>query len=216
MDQWTEGLVRGYDAVADEYAIRVYGELADKPFDRDLLDMFADEVGDRGSVWDLGTGPGHVARYLFDRDVQVSGLDISPGMVRKAEELNPGMTFTVGSMVHLPFENSSVAGLTAFYSIIHLRPEERPAAFGEMLRVLQPGGSLMIAFHIGDETRHLEEWWGNEVSIDFHFLQPALIEEELRAAGFDIREHLVRDPYPEVEHPSRRAYIWAQKPQKSV
>jgi hypothetical protein len=33
----------------------------------------------------------------------------------------------------------------------------------------------------------------------------------LRSAGFDVREVIERDPYPEVEHPSRRAYIFARK-----
>jgi hypothetical protein len=35
----------------------------------------------------------------------------------------------------------------------------------------------------------------------------------LHEAGFDIREVIERDPYaPEVEHQSRRAYIFARKP----
>ena len=38
--------------------------------------------------------------------------------------------------------------------------------------MLIPGGLLLVAFHIGDETIHLDEWWGHPVSVDFFFLRP--------------------------------------------
>jgi hypothetical protein len=69
-----------YDAVADEYATRIAGELAHKPFDCALLDRFAARVGTLGTVADVGCGSGHVARYFW---VALSGADvggtISPG-----------------------------------------------------------------------------------------------------------------------------------------
>jgi hypothetical protein len=51
-----------YDTVAEEYARRIGRELEDKPFDRALLDRFAARMAGQGDVWDLGCGPGHVAR----------------------------------------------------------------------------------------------------------------------------------------------------------
>jgi hypothetical protein len=49
--------------------------------------------------------------------------------------------------------------------------------------------------------------------MDFHFLQPQTVQRDLEAAGLAIEEVIERDPYaPEVEHQSRRAYIFARKP----
>ena len=49
--------------------------------------------------------------------------------------------------------------------------------------------------------------------MDFHFLQPPAVKSELEAAGLVIGEIVEREPYaPEVEHQSRRAYIFARKP----
>ncbi len=82
-----------------------------------------------------------------------------------------------------------------------------------MNRVLRPGGLLLMAFHVGDDPVHLDEWWGQGVSIDFLFLSPMEISDSLRAGGFAIEETVEREPYPDVEHPSRRAYILASKPE---
>lgn len=59
---------------------------------------------------------------------------------------------------------------------------------------------------------HLEEWWGRRVSVDFHFFRSNEVTQALVAAGFELEEVVERDPYPEVEHPSRRAYVFARRP----
>src|SRR5436309_2793798 len=87
-----------YDAVAAAYVEHIYAELAQKPLDRHLLNRFAEEVRERGTVGDLGCGPGHVARYLHDQGVRMLGVDISPEMVRWATQLNPDIAFRVGDI----------------------------------------------------------------------------------------------------------------------
>jgi len=49
--------------------------------------------------------------------------------------------------------------------------------------------------------------------LDFHFFRPEEMADSLRAAGFEIEEIVEREPYPDVEHQSRRAYIFAKKPE---
>jgi trans-aconitate methyltransferase len=51
-----------YDRIAEDYARHIYGELAHKPLDRELLRRFAARM--RGQVCDMGCGPGQVARFL--------------------------------------------------------------------------------------------------------------------------------------------------------
>ena len=72
-----------------------------------------------------------------------------------------------------------------------------------------------IASHIGQEIIHLDEAWEQEVSMDFIFFEPAEMEGYLQIADFEveeIEEIVEREPYPDVEHQSRRAYIFARKP----
>ncbi len=98
--------------------------------------------------------------------------------------------------------------------VLRTRPPARPAvltALRELARVLRPGGSLFVAFHVGDETRRLDEWWGHPVRLDFVFFGADEMAGYLRAAGFAVEDATEREPYPEVEAPTRRAYLFATK-----
>jgi hypothetical protein len=66
MDSWTHALQQSYNRVATEYAARIFDEFAHKPFDRALLDRFAELARPLGPSCDLGCGPGQVARLSLD------------------------------------------------------------------------------------------------------------------------------------------------------
>lgn len=202
-----------YDRVADEYARRIYGELEHKPLDRQLLTRFAESVRNTGMVCDLGCGPGHVARYMQACGVEVCGMDLSPGMIECARQLNPGIPFSQGDMRALPVADHAWAGIAAFYAIVNLSPVDLAKALHEMLRVLQPGGRLLLSFHIGDDTSQVEDMWNRGTALEFSFFRVNTVAGHIRSAGFEIEEIVEREPYPpEVEYQSRRAYIFACKP----
>ena len=201
-----------YDSVAAEYADRFKDEMDDKPFDRDCLDRLAREVRDLGPICDLGCGPGQIARYLNRQGVKTLGVDLSPKMVAEAQRLNPEIHFHQGNMLSLPDADNSWGGIAAFYCIIHIPREQVVVALGEMKRVLKPGGVLLVTFHIGEEIKHLDEWWEKPVNLDFAFYLPDQMEAWLKEAGFDLMETLVREPNPDVEVATRRAYLFARKP----
>jgi SAM-dependent methyltransferase len=203
---------QSYDRVAAEYTARIFDELQYKPFDRAILDRLIEIAGPLGPIADIGCGPGQVARYLKDHGSEAVGVDLSPRMVAEASRLSPDIPFHQGTMLAMPFEDEALGGIAAFYSVIHIPRPQLPDAFAEMWRVVRPHGAVLIAFHLGDEDRHLDGWWDLPVSLDFYFFRPDEVEEPLRAAGFAIVEKTDRDPYPDVEHQGRRAYVLARKP----
>ncbi|WP_435010992.1 class I SAM-dependent DNA methyltransferase [Tundrisphaera lichenicola] len=216
IDRRDNAVRASYDVVAEEYARRIFGELADKPLDRQLLDRFAGRANALGPVCDLGCGPGHVARYLRERGTDIIGIDLSDEMASLARQLNPAIEFRQGDMRSLCAEDRTWGSIIAFYSLIHIPRDEVANVLTEIRRVLRPGGLLLLALHIGDDSLHLDEWWGREASIDFHFFRPEEMTNLLRSAGFWVEEIIERDPYPDVEHPSRRVYIFAQKPNEEA
>ena len=200
-----------YDQVAAEYAEKFKDEMDDKPFDRACLDRLAREVGGLGPFCDMGCGPGQIARYLHRQGVPALGVDLSPRMVAEAQRLNPDIHFHQGDMLSLPDADNSWGAIAAFYCIIHIPREKVVDALREMRRVLKPGSVLLVTFHIGDEIKHLDEWWEKPVNLDFAFYQPAEMENWLNDAGYELEETLVREPNPEVEVATRRAYVFARK-----
>jgi SAM-dependent methyltransferase len=201
-----------YDELAATYTERLFSELAGKPLDRHLLNRLAEDVREHGLVADLGCGPGHVARYLHDQGVRMLGIDLSPRMIDSARRRSPDIEFRVGDMRALDLPAGALAGIVAFYSLIHIGEPEMGATLRELRRVLAPGGLLLVAFHIGEETVHRDELWGHPVSLDFRFLMPSPMVARLIEAGFVVLERVEREPYPEVEHPSRRCYLLARSP----
>ena len=198
-----------YDRVAAEYARRMNDELDHKPLDRHLLAEFPALV--EGRIADIGCGPGHVAAYLQEQGGQVVGLDLSPAMVEQARALHPEVEFEVGDMRALPLADGSLGGIVALYSLIHISRVEVVAVLREFWRVLRAGGRLLVGFHIGEEIRHSDEWWGEPVNLDFIFFTPAEMAGYLAAADFTLDKTIEREPYPDVEVQTRRAYLLSNK-----
>lgn len=212
MKKFIQDTQTSYDRVAVEYADKYKDEMDYKPFDRDCLDRLAREIGDLGPICDLGCGPGQIARYLHRQGIKALGVDLSPKMVAEAQRLNPEIPFHQGDMLALRDADDSWGGIAAFYSILHIPREHVVEALKEMKRVLKPGGVLLITFHIGQEIRHLDEWWDKPVNLDFAFYLPEEMEARLKEAGFELEERLTREPNPEVEVATQRAYLFARKP----
>jgi ubiquinone/menaquinone biosynthesis C-methylase UbiE len=203
---------RMYDTVAKKYSEKFQGEHEKKPKDKEILLRFSKEIGDNKPVWDFGCGPGHTTKYLKNLGVEISGLDLSEKILDQARTNNPEIHFRKGNILELEFQNDSIAGVVAFYTIVHFSEEQVGDAFREIFRVLKPGGIFLFTYHIGEETIHVEEFLGKKVDIDLMLFKTDFILSCLRNHGFRIIDVIYREPYPEVEYETQRAYVFASKP----
>jgi ubiquinone/menaquinone biosynthesis C-methylase UbiE len=201
---------RSYDSVADQYAARFADELARKPLDRALLECLVEQAPAGAPIADIGCGPGHVSAWLADHGVAAIGIDLSAAMVAVGRRDYAAVEFREGDFLDLPAADGEFGAAVALYSIIHLEPGELPRAFAEMHRVLRPSGLALVAFHVGSEVRHLAEWWGVDVDVDFRFLEMADVADVMKREGFGVEARLERTSYPdEVE--TRRGYLLARR-----
>lgn len=198
-----------YDALASAYAREISGELDHRPLERNLLEKFAAACD--GLICDLGCGPGHVTDYVSRSTANVIGLDLSPGVLREARARHPEIIFLQGDMLNLPFAAAKLAGTVAFYSIIHFDSNQLARAFGEMSRVLKPGGQVLLGVHVGREVVHVDELWGIPVDFDAAYFDLHELAGKLETHGFKVIETVERGPHPVIEHQSVRGYIWAQR-----
>jgi SAM-dependent methyltransferase len=202
-----------YDAVAPAYARQFLHELDAKPLDRALLQAFAERVRGAGRVADLGTGCGHVARFLRERGVDAFGVDLSPETVTLASALHRDVGLEVGvdDFLALRLPDGALAGATALYAYVHLDAGDLPAAFREVARVLRPGAPFLVGFHVGDERLHVEEWLGARVAIDWRFFPLDVVAGAIEAAGLRVEARLERAPCPD-EYATNRGYVLAARP----
>ena len=201
----------GYDAIAVGYAERFRAELDARPLDRAVLGAFAELVRSDGGgpVADVGCGPGWVTAHLHALGLTVRGIDLSPAMVALARAEHPGVRFDEGTMTALDLDDGTLGGLVAWYSLIHVPRDRHAQVLGEFHRVLAPGGHLLLAFQVGDDTVRRTEALGHTVAIDFHRCSPDRVTDLLRRAGFRVDARLVREPDEAEKVP--QAYLLGRK-----
>jgi SAM-dependent methyltransferase len=188
MDAKTEELRAAHDVLAELYADRLADALGRMPIDRAVLGLFCDLVlaaGLGANVGDIGCGPGRLMPYLSAKGLSPRGIDLSAEMIRVAQRDHPGFGFDVADLRDLPFEDASLAGVACWYSLMYLAPEDRPAAFSELARVVRPGGYLVTAFKAGDDrVRRAGSTTGLGVEFDVYWLSPGEMERQVTEAGF--------------------------------
>jgi ubiquinone/menaquinone biosynthesis C-methylase UbiE len=213
MDAKTEELRAAHDVLAEFYADRLAGALDRMPADRAVLGLFCEltlAAGLGTDVGDVGCGTGRLEPYLAARGLSPWGTDLSPEMIRVARRDHPGFDFDVADLRELPFEDASLAGVVCWYSLMYLAPSDRSAAFGELARVVKPGGYLVTAFKAGDsQGRRAGRSTGLGVEFDVYWLSPGEMERRVTDAGFTT---VFRGGRPaEGQEGSPQGYLLAQR-----
>ncbi len=181
-----------YDTIAADYAAQHSSALDGLPLERAILAAFAASVD--GPVLDVGCGPGYITAHLHGLGLDVSGIDLSPGMIAQARRAYPHLRFDDGDMTALDRPAGSLGGIVAFYSTIHLPTDRLPGVFAGFRRVLAPDGLALLAFQTGDETRHRTEAFGHPIALDYHLRPADLVAGLLDGAGLHPYARLLRDP----------------------
>jgi uncharacterized protein YceH (UPF0502 family) len=202
-----------YDAVATAYADHLVDELLGLPFETWLLDrVLAHAAGQ--PVVEVGSGPGHVTAYLADGGADATGIDLSLAMVTEARRRFPGPTYEVGDLRRLsrPAASPGWAAVLGWYSLIHLAASEVADAVAALVRPLAPGGWLVLGLHAGAEVRHLDEWFGQQVDLDFVLHEPAFVVGVVESAGLVDVEWYLRGPVTARGETTQRLYVIGRKP----
>lgn len=135
-------------------------------------------------VADLGAGEGLISQLLARRVSRVWCIDNSPGMVEVGTDLAQkngldNLTYKLGDIESVPLPDASV-DLAILSQALH-HAQHPPAALAEALRILRPGGQLLVLdlkAHQFEKARELyaDVWLG---------FSENTLHDLLRKAGFD-------------------------------
>ena len=213
MDPRTEELRSAHDVLAAVYVDRLATILDQMPIERAVLGLFAELVREGGTgtdVGDIGCGTGRLAPYLSSQGLSPHGVDLSPEMIRVAQRDYPGHPFQVADLRALPFEDARLDGVVAWYSLMYLPPEHRSSAFGELARVVKPGGHVATAFKLGDSTlRRGGRSLDLGIEFDIYWLSRQEMENRFTDAGFQVVFWAERPAEPDELQP--QGYLIAER-----
>ena len=156
---------------------------------RVMLELIGDVSGTR--VLEVGCGDGALAVELAKRGAEVTGVDASARMITAAREraVAAGMPLTLqmAPAEALPFEGERFDMVVA-QTILCFVADGSPA-FGEIARVLKPGGRLVIGelgrWSTWAAERRVRAWLGSALWRRGHFRSPGDLRRLAKAAGLE-------------------------------
>ncbi|MFD6391696.1 class I SAM-dependent methyltransferase [Nocardia sp. NPDC060259] len=100
------------------------------------------------------------------------------------------LRFDLGSITDLVFDDASMAGLVAWYSLIHVPDDEISSVFAHFQRIVRPGGRLLLGFHVGDESQlKTQGYGGHQMNVYVYHRQHGQMNAWLNDAGFVVETH---------------------------
>ncbi len=150
----------------------------------DYLDRLLALLPEVPVLLEIGVGTGALLPSLSSRAGRVIGVDHSPAMLgearrRLAADGEEGIELRLGEMTHLPISDRG-AGCVVANMVLH-HAADPLAVLREILRVLQPGGMLVLA----DLARHEREWAREQLADQWLGFETTELREWLKAAGFE-------------------------------
>lgn len=201
-----------------------------------VVDRYFD--ADDGPVLDVGCGAGRTTAALHDRGFDVTGVDVSPSMVREAKRQFPELDVQQADATDLAFRDDAFEYVLFSYCGLDLvYPESaRLDALREIRRVLEPGGVFAFSTHnnwynlpaVLDDWNHIRKYYvadgnlarigdpykvdGTEWGMKIFVTNPRRQRQQLREFGFEPVAFVGKQRWP-LSYLERRPYYVARNPE---
>ncbi|MCI0531982.1 MAG: class I SAM-dependent methyltransferase [candidate division Zixibacteria bacterium] len=178
-----------YDAVRFN---SIKGKLADK-LEKNAIGKLLAGIAPGSLVLDVACGTGRITSFLWDKQMQAWGADISREMMEVAQKKliseNKHARFFQAEAETLPFETGTFAAVTAIKLLGHVPPDSRVRILKELGRVCR--GSIIVAYYFSSPPHNLKRSlrkFVTKTNSPWFPVTSSEVEEEVRRAGLRIEE----------------------------
>lgn len=210
-----------YDQLAEAYARHAENSPANAYYERPALLKLAGDVGGR-RVLELGCAAGSLSEQLVARGADLTGVDVQPQMVEFARKrLGQSARFEVVDLAE-PWSGPPPQSVDVVVAslVLHYIEDWAPL-LSTLHRCLTPGGAFVFSVHhpAADwqwfgrpdylTTELVSETWdveGHDVDVSFYRRPLSAIFDQLRDAGFVVRDLAEPRPLPELRFLSPQAF----------
>ena len=193
MNEKSKVVEQGYNIIANDY----YNHRNLSKFDSEL-EEFASLLPKNPHILDLGCGAGiPTARFLTERGIKVTGIDLSEKMLNLARKNVPSADFVKMDMNELKFNENTFDGIISVYALFHVPKENHFEIFKNAFKILKPGGVLMINTGVS-EFEGTSRFFG--VPMFWSNFSPKITLDLVKKAGFLIISEAVLERGGEYQY----------------
>lgn len=175
----TDEVKDAYHAQASDVEGMLGTEVSAVDPDRAVIEPWADSVN--GRILDVGSGTGRWTGHLAGLGHDIGGLEPVEQFVDIARMAHPGVPFLLGAIDDLADSDDRWAGILAWYSLIHMGPDDLPNALATLRSVLEVDGTMLMSFFSGPCL----EPFNHPVATAYRWPLPDMARA-LDQAGFDV------------------------------
>lgn len=147
--------------------------------DRAVIEPWAETVS--GRILDVGSGTGRWTGHLASLGHEIEGLEPADRLISLARARHPSAVFHRGSIEDLAGAERQWKGILAWYSLIHMGPQELPQTLASFRALLEDGGSLLMSFFSGPRI----EAFDHPITTAYRWPMTEMVEA-LAQTGFEV------------------------------
>jgi SAM-dependent methyltransferase len=135
---------------------------------------------------DAGCAFGRDTALFAERGYTVVGIDMSEGLLKRARELSPELTFKKMDVRKLDLKADSIAGIWCHATLLHLKDDDVTQALHEFERVLTTNGVAFLSFKEGTGEEEFVEKFSSTSTRYFNYQTEGSVRTIVEESGLEV------------------------------